>query len=89
LLQCVISTQMDYGVVSWTSHTEDSGNAIPPVRHYDHNKINAAAVTKHILYPHPFLVTIVCKKNDYYFIEIYSGFIIFEFIIINIIIVSE
>ncbi len=28
------------------SYTEDSGNATPPVSHCDHNKINAAAVTK-------------------------------------------
>ncbi len=27
-------------------YTEDSGNATPPVSHCDHNKINAAAVTK-------------------------------------------
>ncbi len=39
-------TELDGGVVELTSYIEDSDNATPPVSHCDHNKINAAAVTK-------------------------------------------
>jgi hypothetical protein len=43
---CIIKTELDGAVVELTSYIEDSGNATPPVSHCDHNKINAAAVTK-------------------------------------------
>jgi len=39
---------VDNGVALLTSYTEDSGNAIPPVRHCDHNKRNAAAIIQNI-----------------------------------------
>ncbi len=45
-------TQLDGGVVKLTSYTEDSGNATLSVCHYDHNKINAAAVTSQSIYPY-------------------------------------
>jgi hypothetical protein len=43
---CISWTELDGGVVKWTSYTEDSGNATLPVSHCDHNKINAAAVMR-------------------------------------------
>jgi hypothetical protein len=76
----IIRTQLDNEVVEWTSYTEDTGNATPPVCHCDHNKINAAAVTKYILYPYLFFVTMslidisftcrllfVCSNCDLFF----------------------
>jgi hypothetical protein len=47
VMLCGIWTELDDGVVKWTSYIEDSGNTTPPVSHCEHNKINAAAVNKY------------------------------------------
>jgi hypothetical protein len=56
------TTQLEDGVVELRSYTEDSGNATLPVCHCDHNKINAAAVTKYSLYPPSKFVTLSMSK---------------------------
>jgi hypothetical protein len=49
---CIRWAQLDKGVVLLTSYTKDSGNAIPPVCHCDHNKRNAAAILWNITIQH-------------------------------------
>jgi hypothetical protein len=41
---CIRWTQLDDGIVLWTSYIDGSGKAIAPVSHFDHCKINAAAI---------------------------------------------
>jgi hypothetical protein len=64
----MIWPQLDDGVVKWTSYTEGSGNATPPVRYYDHNKIKSAAITKlfHLYFSLQTGVRVVYKLSDTY-----------------------
>ncbi len=59
-----VDEQYDYRVVN-IIYTEYRDNAALPVRHCNHNKINAASITEHF-YPHLFFVTTTTYTLDTY-----------------------